>query len=200
MQKIYNITIKRKNKINLPEKKSITKYDNTINRYMKDLEDKINIMKKGYIQALIEKHFEKDENKKMEIILKANIPKKRNEVKKTFKELMELLKNEFDVQNQKYYYLIILNILNKYKNINEDEIRKMMKLYKQKRNKNNIKNNDKNKINKYKYNYDNNNDNDNDNEWISNKQNSKKGFIVKVFTFLIPLAYIIKYCYANYKD
>lgn len=66
----------------------------------------------------------------MEFILKANTPKKRNEVKKTFTDLMILIKNKLETQHQKYYYSLILQILSKYKNINEDEIQKKMRLFK----------------------------------------------------------------------
>ena len=197
---MYNITNKRKNKINLPEIKGVTIYDNTLQLYIKELEEKINIMKKAYIKTLIEKHFEKDENKKLEIILKANISKKRNDVKKIFKQIMDLIKTKLKEQNQKFYYLIILKILNQYKSINDDEIKQMMKLYRQKRaNKKYIIQSNKNNFNNYKYNNDNNDNNNNgNNDWI-NQQNSKKGIIFKIFTVLIPLAYIINYGYSNFK-
>ena len=198
LQKIYNITNKRKNKINEPEKHVVTKYENILNGHMKELEDKIKIMKMGYLQALIEKHFEKDENKKKEIILKGNIPKKRNDVKKVFKKLMALINDKLSDEHKKYCYMKILEILDKYKNIQDKEKKDMMKLFKQKIknksiNKNNKKiNNNKMNDNVYKK------DKDDDNDWI-NQKNSSKGITFKLFTVLIPLAYIINYAYANFK-
>ena len=158
---------------------------------MKELEDKILAMKKGYIETLVEKHFEKDKNKKKEIILKANIPKKRNEVKRLFNEFMEYIKDKLEPQHQKYYYLLILKILNKYKNINKDEIKQTMQLFRKKnKDKQNKENDNKNLKN--------NKDNFDDINWI-NQQNTKKGMIFKFFSFMIPLAYILNYAYANFK-
>ena len=153
---------------------------------MKELEDKIVQMKKAYIITLIKKHFEKNENKKIKIKLKANIPKKRNEVKKVFNQLMELIKNNLEIQHQKYCYIQIMTILKKFKAINDDEINKIKKLIQQKKN---------NKKKKEKENDKNNNDNGN---WIYNQVSNKK-MMFKIFSFIIPFAYIINYIYANIK-
>ncbi len=185
LQQMYKITNKRKNKIKEKEKNSSTIYINKLNEYMKELEDKILAMKKGYIETLVEKHFEKDKNKKKEIILKANIPKKRNEVKRLFNEFMEYIKDKLEPQHQKYYYLLILKILNKYKNINNDEIKEEKKLFNKKKLNGKIKNEGKDDI---KYNYD-------DYNWIR-QQNSKRNVSFYLFSILIPLAYIINYIYA----
>ena len=91
-------------------------------------------MKKSYINTLVKKHFEKDNNKKMEIILKANISKNRNDVKKIFKKLMGYIRDKLEPANQKYYYLQVLKILNNngYKTISKDELRNELVLYRQK--------------------------------------------------------------------
>ena len=183
LKKMINITNSRKNKINEQEKNIITIHCNNLNEYLKELEEKINLMKKGYIETLVKKHFEKDKNKKMEIILKANISKKRNDVKKIFKKLMRYIDNNLEPANQKFYYILILKILNQYEIINEDEINKTMKIFKQ-----------KNKIIKNKesaINTDINPEFDN-NVWISQNY-SKKGNAFKVFAFLLPFAYFINY-------
>ena len=190
LKKMINITNSRKNKINEQEKNIITIHCNNLNEYLKELEEKINLMKKGYIETLVKKHFEKDKNKKMEIILKANISKKRNDVKKIFKKLMRYIDNNLEPANQKFYYILILKILNQYEIINEDEINKTMKIFKQ-----------KNKIIKNKesaINTDINPEFDN-NVWISQNY-SKKGNAFKVFAFLLPFAYFINYIYANIKS
>ena len=185
IQKMVDITNKRKNRINDKEKNEITIHNNNLNEYMKELEDKIILMKKGYIETLVEKHFENNPNNKKEIILKANIPKKRNDVKKIFKKLMGYIKEKLQAPNQKYYYILILKILNKYKNINNDEIKEEKKLFNKKKLNGKIKNEGKDDI---KYNYD-------DYNWIR-QQNSKRNVSFYLFSILIPLAYIINYIYA----
>ena len=186
IQKMYNIANNHHNKINLKEKNCISIYINKLNEYMKELEDKIIQMKKTYIITLIKKHFEKNENKKIKIKLEANIPKKRNEVKKVFNQLMELIRNNLEIQHQKYCYIQIMKILEKYKAINDDEINKIKKLIQHKKN---------NKRKKEKGNDKNNNDNRN---WIYSQASNKK-VMFKIFSFIIPFAYIINYIYANIK-
>ena len=187
IKKMKIITNNRKNKINEQEKNIITIYCNNLNEYLKELEDKINLMEKGYIETLVKKHFEKDKNKKLEIIIKANISKKRNDVKKIFTKLMRYIKNNLEPANQKYYYILILKILDKYEIINEEEINKTIKLFKPKKhNKLNL-----NKSNDYNSEFDN-------NEWI-NQNYSKKGWGFKIFAFVLPIAYFINYIYANIK-
>ena len=196
LQKMIDITNKIKNKINEKERNDALIHTNNLNQYMKELEDKIILMKKGYIKTLVEKHFEKNKNNKKEIILKANIPKKRNEVKKIFKELVGYIKDKLKAANQKYYYILILNILKKYKSINKDEMNEEVELYKkQKRNaRMNNKNKNRNEVKekeKIQYNYD-------DYNWIS-EQNKKRGMSFYIFGILIPLAYVINFVFANNK-
>ena len=194
--KMYNITNKLQGKINLPEKYTLTIYNDILKKYLNELENKIIIMKNGYIETLVKKHFEKDENKKMEIILKANMPKKRNDVKKVYKQMISLIKskkNELGIQGQKYYYLSIIEILRKYKVINEDEIKKFIRKF-QKRRYNKKMGNGNTGVKEIKddsNNYD-------DYVWI-NQSKSKYSKIFKFFTVALPLAYIINYVYANSK-
>ena len=71
IKKIYKLTENNKNKINIPEKKIVTIYDNTLNQFLKDFEDKIIILKKCYIETLIKRHFEKYPSKKKEKLKKS---------------------------------------------------------------------------------------------------------------------------------
>ena len=191
---MHNIVDRAQKKINSPERHTITIHDNNINKYIKDLEEKIKIMKKAYIETLVKKHFEKDENKKMLVILQGNVPKTRNDVKKSFNQLINYIKknkNDLGEVNQKHYYLLILNMLKKYDKINEDEMKQTMKIIMKKRYNKKISN-DKKEIKDDKNNY----------EVISKNDDGSKsraGTIFKVFTVVLPLAYIINYAYANFK-
>jgi hypothetical protein len=190
LQKMIDITNKRKNRINEKENNQPTIHINNLNEYMKELEDKLILMKKGYIETLVEKHFEKNKDNKKEIILKANIPKKRNEVKRIFKKLMGYIKDKLELPNQKYYYILILNILKKYKNINKDEMTEEIQLYKKQKSIRKIKKGGENKV-KIKDNYD-------DYNWII-QQNKKRGMGFYIFSIIIPLAYVINFVFANNK-
>ena len=190
LQKMIDITNKRKNRINEKENNQPTIHINNLNEYMKELEDKLILMKKGYIETLVEKHFEKNKDNKKEIILKANIPKKRNEVKRVFKKLMGYIKDKLEVPNQKYYYILILNILKKYKNINKDEMKEEIQIYKKQKSICKIKKSGENK-GKDKDNYD-------DYNWIY-QQNKKGGMGFYIFSIIIPLAYVINFVFSNNK-
>ena len=190
LQKMIDITNKRKNRINEKENNQPTIHINNLNEYMKELEDKLILMKKGYIETLVEKHFEKNKDNKKEIILKANIPKKRNEVKRIFKKLMGYIKDKLELPNQKYYYILILNILKKYKNINKDEMTEEIQLYKKQKSIRKIKKGGENNV-IIKDNYD-------DYNWII-QQNKKRGMGFYIFSIIIPLAYVINFVFANNK-
>jgi hypothetical protein len=187
---MIDITNKRKNRINEKENNQPTIHINNLNEYMKELEDKLILMKKGYIETLVEKHFEKNKDNKKEIILKANIPKKRNEVKRIFKKLMGYIKDKLELPNQKYYYILILNILKKYKNINKDEMTEEIQLYKKQKSIRKIKKGGENNV-IIKDNYD-------DYNWII-QQNKKRGMGFYIFSIIIPLAYVINFVFANNK-
>ena len=174
IQKMIIITHELKNKININEKYTVTIYKNILDKYFKELEDKITKFKLRYIKTLIKKHYAKDENKKIQIVNESKLAKKRNDVKKIFKELLSLIQNKLESPNQKYYYLLIIKLLMKYNDINKDDFKRFLKLYKIKR-----------------YNYKN-----SGNSWIKGHK-LKNSASFKAFTLIIPLFYIANYIYAN---
>jgi hypothetical protein len=100
-------------------------------------------------------------------------------------------KKDLGEQNQKYYYILIMNMLKKYQHIGEDEIKQIMKKIMKKRYNKKIRNEKKEKK-----------DVDNDNKIIYNNDDRSKinkGYIFKIFTVMLPLAYIFNYAYANLK-
>ena len=175
IKKIYRITEKKKNDIEIPEKKTITLYDNALNQFLKDFEEKIINLKKGYVEALVKKHFEKLPSKKREIVNLINLPKRRNELKKTYREMIELINKKLEKENQKYYYMLILEILKKYEIIQSQEINNEHKILAQKY---------KNKL---------------------EKKNKKKGknywnyFSSSLFLIIIPTFFITYYLMSNAK-
>ena len=186
IKQMYKIINKANNRIKIPEKKLANKYDTEVDKYLKELEEKIKIMKIKYITTIIQKHFEKDKSKKLEIILKANIPKKRNEVKKCFNELFSLIKNNLEPQHQKYYYILILKMLKQYEDLSEKEIKMKAKEYKKNKLKKRIKEENKN-------------ENIDDSEWnVEYKQ--KRGYLFRFISFLIPIAFVVNYAYSNFKE
>ena len=182
---MYNITSKRKNKINVKEKNVLTVFNNKLNADLEKLKNKIVDMKKNYIEALIKKHFAKEKNKKKEVILRANIPKRRNEVKRIFLELITFIENKLEPNHRKYYYMLILNIITKYKNISDNEMKKNIPKIRQKMKDKKIKeekNNKKINKNDANHNYD-------DKIWII-QYNPKKNFALTLFAVFLPLAYL----------
>ena len=183
IKKIYKITENSKNKINIPEKKIVTIYDNTLNQFLKDFEDKIIILKKCYIETLIKRHLEKYPSKKKQIIYEANLPKKRNELKKVYRDMMEVINKKLnDKDNQKYYYILILNILKKHENIEQKEINDALKLYK-----NHLKNQEKGNKNK---------------GIKKSKTKEKKSWsfnMGNLLVFIIPMAFAAYYLNTNIK-
>ena len=104
IKKLYDITNNRQIKIKSEGKYNITKYKKILDKYIKKLEDKIIEMKNLYIKILNKNHFEKDKKKSEKIIKEANVPKKRNEVKKIYKELMYLISHKIKSEENKKYY------------------------------------------------------------------------------------------------
>ena len=183
IKKIYKLTENNKNKINIPEKKTVTIYDNTLNQFLKDFEDKIIILKKCYIETLIKRHFEKYPSKKKQIIYEANLPKKRNDLKKVYHEMMKVINEKLkEKDNQKYYYILILNILKKHENIEQKEINGEIKLYK-----NSLKN--KEKYNKNKA----------IKKSKKNEKNNWSAHIGNLLIFLIPMVFAAYYLNTNIK-
>jgi len=174
IQKMINIVNGLKNKINIKEKYNLTIYKNKLDKYIKELENSVEKFKLRYLKTLIKKHYTKDENEKIQVVNESNLAKKRNDVNKIFKELISFIKNKLELQNQKYYYLIIIKLLMKYNNITKDDLKRFIKLY---------------KLKKYNYKISN-------NSWIKGYKST--GF--KAFTIIIPLFYIANYIYANIKS
>ena len=185
IKKIYRITEKKKDDISFPEKKTVTIYDNILSQFLSDFEEKIKNLKNCYINTLIKRQLEKDPNKRIAIILEANLPKKRNEVKKVYKNMSNIIDNKLDNENKKYYYIEILKILQKYDVITDTEIKDDMKIYKINLKKQKNKQENKNdKIIKEK----------------NVKQNKKGSYnIVNVAIFLIPLIYAGYFTLTNLK-
>ena len=141
IEKMYRITEKEKNDIDVPEKKTVTLYDNTLSKFLKDFEDKIKNLKNLYIITIIKRGEEKGHPKKQdEIVLEANVPKKRNELKKLYKNMMNVIKNKLQKENKKYYYILILKILDKYKKITPKEQKEKKNAYMKMKEKEIIKN------------------------------------------------------------
>ena len=132
IKKIYIITEKRKNKIIIPEKKSVTKYDDTLTEFLADFDKSIKNLKHYYILTLVKIQIAKDDEEKRKIIIQSNLPKLRNKVKKVYKEMTRVIKKNLEQENKKYYYILILNILKKYDNISDEEIKKALEIYKNK--------------------------------------------------------------------
>ena len=183
IKKIYRITEKKKNDINIPEKKKETSYDPTLNKLLEEFEEKISNLKKCYIDTLVKKHFEKMPSKKNQIILEANLPKKRNELKKVYRDLSEIIDNKLENDNKKYYYILIMNILKKYENIEEKDLNGVIKLYK--KNINVLEKDNKNKGRKR--------------DKIKDKKSCNTYIGNLLMIFLIPLIFIAYYLYANKK-
>ena len=127
IEKMYRITESKKNEIDVPEKKTTTLYDKTLSKFLKDFENKIKELKNLYIITIIKRYLEHDPKKQKEIIIEANLPKKRNELKKLYRNMMDVIKNKLQKENQKYYYILILKILDKYKKIKNKEKKEALK-------------------------------------------------------------------------
>jgi hypothetical protein len=188
MEKLIHIVTKHKNEIEVSEKNDDTKYTEILNQYIKNLEYEIITLKNTYLYVLIKKHYCNDKVIKRNIIVQGNIPQKRNNVKRCFIELMNYIQNnlEENKETQKYYYILIINILTKYSNISDDDIQMAKNLYKE------------NKLDTLYYFGENVENNSSENVWIRQKK-SNKG-IIKLFSVAIPFAYIILYFYNNMRS
>ena len=177
---MFKITDAKKNEIDIPEKKTVTLYDNTLSKFLNDFEEKIKGLKNIYKITILKWNREKgNPQKQNEIIAEANLPKKRNELKKLYRNMMDVIKNKLQKENQKYYYIQILKILDKYKKIiitkkENEEQKKLDEQSKERENKEKLK--DKN---------------------IKNKNG--KSSIINIAIFLIPLAYFGWWYYSNSK-
>ena len=190
IKRMLHITEKNINDIDEEPNKSDNRYNEIIENYINNLEQNLLQMKNEYIYALVKKHYYKNKNMKMIILIQENIPQKRNNVKKTFNDLIGLIKDKSmdDEENQKYYYNIIVVLLTKYMNISDEDFNKAKKLYKENR-----LETLKNIVYIIK-------DNKDDKEvilnngWVSH-QNTKKINAMKLFTCVLPLAFVGAYIY-----
>ena len=186
LEKMINITNKYKDEIDVSPNNLNAKYKDIMNRYIQDLEYKIIKMKNGYLYTLIKKHYFNDDKMKRNIIIESNIPRKRNEVKKCFNEIIYFIQNNFKEKKdiKKCYYILIINILNKYENITDKDILMAKKLY---------KDNKLETLNSIEVN--NNENNEKENLWIRQKK-TKKAKIFKIFAIILPLTYALSYFYS----
>ena len=138
MQKIIKKIKNRIDKINIPEKKIVTKCDITLSKFLTDFEEKIKKLQKSYINILTNK--QKNNDKIIEF---------KNEIKKIYKDMIKIIKEKLEKPNQKYYYNIILKIIKKYEYINNEDIipKKLNKTIQNK-----VKSDDNKEINKSWYN------------------------------------------------
>ena len=134
-------------------------------------------MKKHYIFALVKEPQIKNKNSKQKFINNLNLPEKRNNVKILFVKNVRLIKEKTNPNERKYYLNKLQKILKNYEKINEKEFsdEKNMQL-----------DDDEEEVI--------------DNQWIVENEiynNNRKMF--KLFTVMVPFAYIIGYLYINYK-
>ena len=186
LKKMIHIIQKHNNEINYEINNSKKINDNMMNKYINNLEYNLQRMKNSYIYSLVKKHYCSNYNEKKKILIQENIPQKRNNVKKSFMELMSIIENnyKFNEEDKKYYYEIILKLLIKYDNISEEDFDKAKKLFKENKldmikNIDNFNiNGDENEIN---------DDNDENNIWI--EQRKKNNYNV-IRLFLIAFSSI----------
>ena len=150
-------------------------------------------MKNGYIYALVKKHYCENKNKKKKILIQENIPQKRNNVKKSYYELIMLIENKLknDEENVKYYYEIILELLEKYEEITDDDINNAKQLYKD----NNLDSLKifKNVIKDKEYEIEDGHELKNT-AWINQKQ-TKAFNSMKLFIYLLLFAFVVVFIY-----
>ena len=196
LKKMIHLTEKNINMIDKEPINSDNKYNDIIDNYINYLENDLSNMKNGYIYALVKKHYYKNEHLKKRILIQANIPQKRNNVKKCYNELTTLINNklENDEENQIYYFNIILEMLKKYENISDNDLLIAKKMYKE--NKLETLKKDKILIKDIK-----NEDEDNniENGWIKQRKTSKMN-PMKLIIVVLPLAFASFYIYNLFKS
>ena len=196
LKKMIHLTEKNINMIDKEPINSDNKYNDIIDNYINYLENDLSNMKNGYIYALVKKHYYKNEHLKKRILIQANIPQKRNNVKKCYNELTNLINNklENDEENQIYYFNIILEMLKKYENISDNDLLVAKKMYKE--NKLETLKKDKILIKDIK-----NEDEDDNikNGWIKQRKTSKMN-PMKLIIVVLPLAFASFYIYNLFKS
>ena len=109
---------KNKNKIN-NKKENIS---NDINKKIFELEKNVKELKDTYIYGIKNIQLIQNQKDKNIFIKKLNITKKRNNVKKIYKEIVDILNNDLN-ENDYNYYQKIIDTLKQYEKINEKEIK-----------------------------------------------------------------------------
>ena len=172
---------KNKKHYNQQEKEILNNNCTKINNKINELEEKIKEMKFYYIFGLIKKQILKDKTEKRKFIKSLKIGEKRNNIKRIYKEIIDILNNKInDGEINVNFYKNMIDIIKKYEKItDEDIIEGKIKF-------NNINNiNEMNKINELQK------DNNLDNKIKNNKQ--------KIFILLLPMVFIINYFANNFK-
>ena len=185
LEKMIKIVNKQKNEIvDFANNEDDNAYSSMLNNFIKDLEYKILTMKNWYICTLIQTKYCKDEKILKDILIKGNIPQKRNDVKKAFNDIILFINSQLADKKyiQRYYYIILLDFLEKHKEISNDDINSAEKLYNQKKLDNLLLENDI-------YNQSN---EEGQNVWIPQVRYNKINYVL-MFSVIIPLLFAFIY-------
>ena len=163
-----------------------------INKQINNFEKKLIEIKNDYIYVMVKKHYIKDKKEKEKFINNFNIDQKRNDFIIEFKKLIEILEKSVKSLQKAENYRKLGEILENFKTISNEEIKKAKFIHKQKKLED-YRNNENNKKNIHK------------NSVFENIIKSKnKGInkkkIVMFGTILLPLCYICNYLYSNLKN
>ena len=174
MKKLINILGKNKyNEIN-PNQINEVENDKIIDEKIKDLEMNLKYFKKIYIDLIIKKRNSKSKIGKEKLKEDITIAEKEENIKKIFNNLISLINNNGNKNN--IWIQKIKDILNRYNQINKEEI-----------------NDAKNKENKNKFNLSEKKNIANNNNLLVNVNNNENRNFLMMTTLFIPLLYIIKY-------
>ena len=113
----YKNKIKNKNDFN--NKKYI---EDNLKRKIIDLEESLKELKSIYIYGLSNIQLIIDKKDKNDFIKKLNLTKKRNKVKKIYKEIIIIINKNIN-ENSIYIYQTIIDILKKYEKLSKEDIR-----------------------------------------------------------------------------
>ena len=193
ISQIIQLIKAKSDRINKEPKKSFNRYNEIIEDNLDNFEFNLQQMKNGYIYALVKKHYCENKNKKKKILIQENIPQKRNNVKKSYYELILLIENKLKnyEENMKYYYEKILELLEKYEEITNEDLNNAKLLYKEK-NLDSLKI-FKNVIKDKEYEIENGYELQNT-DWINQKQ-AKISTHIKLFFYLSFLVFAIVFIY-----
>ena len=185
-----NININENNNLALKEKlrNNCIEMDKNIIIF----DGKLSDLKNTYLYTLIKKHYIKDQIQKKNFIKQMNIPGKRNEIKKIFKNICYLLNNKINDSDVKKNYIDkIINLLKLYDKLNGKDLSEMKQIIKSEMD-NEIKENkngEKNEGKKEK------NITESKKLFEKNKIESKN-----LFAFMIPVMFIANYFMSNIKN